>query len=150
MPILVKTVNKVLVLTWTNDSRTTEASWKIPAAATDEEKLRLLQKAVGFMELQMGAAAPAASSAMSPIKTAWQPPVPTESSTTTSPTPSPTPGGALTIPMMAPNALSDRPSDGGPPGGATNEAFWAALPTVEVPGQLAGNWEMEPESGGGW
>lgn len=147
MPILVKTVNKVLVLTWTNDSRTTEASWKIPALATDEEKLRLLQKAVGFMELQMGAASTTASTAASLASIAKAPSVTTGSA---APTASPTPGEALTIPMMAPNALSDRPSDGGPPGGATNEAFWAALPTVEVPGQLAGNWEMEPESGGGW
>lgn len=144
MPISIKTVNKTLILTWENEDQTTAASWKIPSNATDETKLRLLQKAVGFMELQVSAAS-SAPTASPTTSTATTRPVSTDSLSQ--------PVTAVRIPMMAPEALGGKASDGGPPTGATDQKFWEGMPTVVT--QALGSdpthgWEMDPDAGGGW
>lgn len=145
MPISIKTVNKVLILTWENEDQTTAASWRIPSNATDEVKLRLLQKAVGFMELQVNSAVRVAPTVERLTSTATQLPATTDSLAQ--------PTTAMRIPMLAPEALGDKASDGGPPKGTTDEKFWQGMPTV-VTQQLGADpthgWEMDPDAGAGW
>lgn len=137
MPITAKVVNKTLVLTWASEDQTTEASFKIPPTASDEETLAMLTKAVRFMRAQM----PTTDTATDAEQ--WTPTTMTPVATASTVTPPPS--DAIRIPMLSPAAMSDKPSDGGPPRDGFN---WGDLPTTTIPPQLAANpehgWEMIP------
>lgn len=152
MPLKLKTTNGMMTLTWIKDDATAEASWRIPKDATDEQVVSLLRQALSHIQnqgqqmvlfdvdgfdLTMRKDASATTGA-SPA-----------SSRTAS---TPTTDGTIRIPMGPPASLSDKPSDGGPPQGSMGSQFWESMPTKEVPGQLAAEWEMAPpeEMGSGW
>lgn len=136
MPIKVKTLKGNTTISWTNEDQTTAASWTIKQGATEAEAWETLTKATVFIGKQIGTMGePTTPTATAPRATA-------SGSSQSATTP------ALQLPTMSPMSLSDKPSDGGPPTGSMDSKFWETMPTAEVPGHLAGDWQMDP--GRGW
>jgi len=137
-----KTIKGVVTLKW--ESPTMEASWKIRPSMTEVEMLETLERVTQFVRAQYGQA----PMAMGMLRTNS----PTSLTTTTV---SATSAGTASIPqgepgkiLMAPAAaLSELPAGGLPP---VNKEFWESMPTLEVPGNLAPSWEMDPDAGSGW
>lgn len=153
MPLKLKTTNGMMTLTWIKDDQTAEAAWRIPKDATDEEVISLLRRALSHIQNQ--SEAPTVLFDADAFDLTMRKDVSATTATTsasTRTTSAPTTDGAIHIPMGPPASLSDKPSDGGPPQGSMGSQFWESMPTKEVPGQLAMEWEMAPpeEMGGGW
>lgn len=126
-----------------------EAAWKVRASDDEDELLDTLSKVVRFVRQQRGEHAAAVEELTRQI---YEPDIDTAQLSVTKIS-SPkimSAESAVHIPMMSPSALSDRPSDGGPPPISTFN--WRDMPTAVTP-DLAGKkaadgtpmaWEMIP------
>lgn len=150
MPLKLKTTNGMMTLTWIKDDATAEASWRIPKDATDEQVVSLLRQALSHIQNQ------GQQTVLFDVDgfdlTMRRDASATTATTSGSSGTTPATDGAVHIPMGPPASLSDRPSDGGPPQGSMGSQFWESMPTKEVPGQLAADWQMiaPEETGNGW
>lgn len=117
-------------LTWTSLDGASEASWKFGPEDSEDKVLDLLERAVTYVRTQRGEHATAVQELESEIYPERRP----------ERTPEELKGQRIA--MTPPAALSDRPSDGGPP----QDGFgWASMPTTSIPEHLGSQWEMVPE-----
>jgi len=138
MTLSLKTVKGVVTLKW--ESPTMEASWKIRPQMSEGEMLQTLERVTQFVRAQYGQTL--AGSPMPSAASAMAAGIP---ETPIAPALPQTEVGKIL--MAPPTALSDAPAGGLPP---VNKEFWESMPTLEVPGNLAPSWEMDPDAGAGW
>jgi len=142
MPIKFTNTAKALKIEWTTEDGSETASFSVPKQVPETDQVKALLKAVGFLGARTGVV-PTLVSGAPPAQRAT--PESAMSTMSTAPTPDPGPPTGARVQMMPPASLSDRPAGGTPP---SNVQFWESMPTIQVPGELAGGpmgWEMMPE-----
>lgn len=126
MPLKMSSNSKGTWITWEAEDESLTATFRVKPEMSDQEILATLMKATAFIAKQMGI--PQDGPASPPGATVGAASTPTA------------PPNAPRVAMMPPASLSDLPA-----GGAPADTFgWSSLPTMSVPENLSGDWEMIP------
>lgn len=126
---------KGLTISWATEDGSRTARFTISTTAPEQEQLKELAKALGFLMAQNGML-PSAPATDLPSTAPEQSAPPVVQQAASAPLDQP----AGKILMMPATSLPDAPAGGAP----ANSTFWESMPTTTVPTSLQQAWEIIP------
>lgn len=140
MPLKVSSNNKGVWITWESPDESQSATFRIKPEMDEAEMLAMLVKATTFIAKQMGEISQQIAELEMELLGGTTP----SPASSVKPASIPTPPGAPRIQMMSPASLSDAPAGGAPVHFGWGETPPRASGGPQVPGHLAGEWELIP------